>query len=384
MTIAKPQNREEFREHILIRLGKPVLEVNVSEEQIDIAIDDAFQYFHERQHFDGTEKVYLTCQWTGEFIQKWTSFKVDPVDQYASGSRGQCAEGAVQELLMVNPGSGYPGPQPKGSEPLFSTTTNGDGKGLTVVAGSDRTTDCGIITAVPYTKGSGYKVGDQVMVGGGSGAVFEVTKLASQGRSSPGTTQIRTQNNYIILPDDVIGVTEVLRPKSGGGMIGGIGGIGGGAPPLWGPGLPGIGGQCDDNGFGFARYYAFQSFLSTIEFLLYPPKQWHFNLPTHRLFIDSDLNNEVGPGGFLCFFCDVKPNPDMFPDLWNDGWLKLYATALVKRAWGQNLSKYQQVQLPGGLTMNGERILSDAQQECDTIRQRFAMDIADPPRDAVG
>ena len=74
----------------------------------------------------------------------------------------------------------------------------------------------------------------------------------------------------------------------------------------------------------------------------------------------------------------------MFPDLWNDGWLKLYATALVKMAWGQNLSKYQQVQLPGGLTMNGERILSDAQQERDTIRQRFAMDIADPPRDLVG
>ena len=73
MTVAKPQNREEFREHILIRLGKPVLEVNVSEEQIDIAIDDAFQYFHERQHFDGTEKVYLTCQWNRDFTQKCRS-----------------------------------------------------------------------------------------------------------------------------------------------------------------------------------------------------------------------------------------------------------------------------------------------------------------------
>ena len=384
MTVAKPQNREEFREHILIRLGKPVLEVNVSEEQIDIAIDDAFQYFHERQHFDGTEKVYLTCQWTGEFRQKWTSFKIDPVDQYASGSRGECAEGAVQELIMVNPGSGYPGPQPKGGEPLFSTTTNGDGNGLTVVAGSDRTTDCGIITVIPYTKGSGYQVGDQVMIGGGSGAVFEVTKLANQGQSSPGTTQIRTQNNYIILPDDVIGVTEVLRPRSSYGMIGGIGGIGGGAPPLWGPGMPGIGGECNDNGFGFARYYAFQSFLSTVEFLLYPPKQWHFNLPTHRLFIDSDLNNEVGPGGYLSFFCDVKPNPDMFPDLWNDMFLKELSYALTKAQWGRNLTKYNQVQLPGGLTMNGDRILNDAQQELQTIKSRFALDWADPPRDVVG
>jgi len=386
MTVAKPQNREEFREHILIRLGKPVLEVNVSEEQIDIAIDDAFQYFHERQHFDGTEKVYLTCQWTGDFIRKWTSYKINPVDQYASGSAGVCAEGAVQELIMVNPGSGYPGPQPKGGEPLFSTTTGGDGRGLTVVAGSDRTTDCGIITVVPYTKGSGYKVGDEVMISGGSGAVFEVTKLASQGQSTPGTTQIRTQNNYIILPDDVIGVTEVLRPRStdGGFIGGGIGGGGIGTPPLWGGGIPGLSGECDDNGFGFARYYAFQSFLSTVEFILYPPKQWHFNLPTHRLFIDSDLNREVGPGGMLCFFCDVKPNPDMFPDLWNDLWLKEMAYALTKAQWGRNLTKYNQVQLPGGLTMNGDRILSDAQEELQTIKSRFAMDWADPPRDLVG
>ena len=382
MTVAKPQNREEFREHILIRLGKPVLEVNVSDEQIDIAIDDAFQYFHERQHFDGTEKVYLTCQWTGDFRRKWTSFKIDPVDQYASGSPGGCAEGAVQELIMVNPGSGYP-VQESGSQPIFSTTTGGDGRGLTVVAGSDRTTDCGLITIIPYTKGSGYKVGDQIAVGGGNGGVFEVTKLASQTESSPGTIQIRTQNNYIILPDDVIGVTEVLRPKSGGGMVGGIGGIGGGAPPLWGPGMPGFS-QCDDNGFGFARYYAFQSFLATVEFLLYPPKQWHFNLPTHRLFIDSDLNNEIGPGGMLCFFCDVKPNPDMFPDLWNDLWLKEMAYALTKAQWGRNLTKYNQVQLPGGLTMNGDRILNDAQEELQTIKSRFAMDWADPPRDAVG
>jgi len=384
MTVAKPQNREEFREHVLIKLGKPVLEVNVSEEQIDIAIDDAFQYFHERQHFDGTEKVYLTCQWSRDFTQKWTSFKYDPVDQYASGSNGACVEGAVQELIMVTPGSGYPTPEKRSDDNIFSTTTGGEGRGLTVVTSSDRTTDCGLITVVPYTKGSGYKVGDEVVIGGGNGAVFEVTKLASKGESNPGTTFIRTQNNYITLPDDVIGVTEVLKPRTT-GYMGGIGGIGGGgAPPIWGPGMPGLGGHCDDNGFGFARYYAFQSFLATIDFLMYPPKQWHFNLPTHRLFIDADLNREVGPGGYLCFFCDVKPNPDMFPDLWNDMWLKEMTYALTKAQWGRNLTKYNQVQLPGGITMNGDRILNDAQEELQTIKSRFAMDWADPPRDVVG
>ena len=60
------------------------------------------------------------------------------------------------------------------------------------------------------------------------------------------------------------------------------------------------------------------------------------------------------------------------------------AQALVKKAWGQNLSKYTGVQLPGGITLNGDKIYTDAVQELDTIRQRFAMDVQDPPLDAVG
>ena len=68
MSIARPQNRDEFRQYILTKLGAPVLQVNVSEEQIDIAIEDAFQYFNERSHFLGTERMYLTFRQTPEFI----------------------------------------------------------------------------------------------------------------------------------------------------------------------------------------------------------------------------------------------------------------------------------------------------------------------------
>ncbi len=56
--MAKPQSREELKEYCLRRLGHPVLEINVAEEQIDDAIDDALQLFHER-HFDGVERMYL-------------------------------------------------------------------------------------------------------------------------------------------------------------------------------------------------------------------------------------------------------------------------------------------------------------------------------------
>jgi hypothetical protein len=64
--------------------------------------------------------------------------------------------------------------------------------------------------------------------------------------------------------------------------------------------------------------------------------------------------------------------------------LKELAYALTKAQWGRNLTKFNQVQLPGGITMNGDRILNDAQEEIQLIKNRFAMDWADPPRDAVG
>ena len=112
-----------------------------------------------------------------------------------------------------------------------------------------------------------------------------------------------------------------------------------------------------------------------------PPKMYNFNQRTHRLHIDGDLGDV---GQTLVLETMVKPSPDIFPDLWNDLWLKEFAYALVKAQWGRNLTKYNQVQLPGGIVMNGDRILSDAQKELDTIRQRFAMDWADPCLDAVG
>tara|TARA_Y100001958_G_C21229215_1_gene554776 strand:+ start:617 stop:1441 length:825 start_codon:yes stop_codon:yes gene_type:complete len=56
--MAQPSSRAELKEYCLKQLGKPVLEINVDDDQIDNLIDDAIQYFHER-HYDGIERVYL-------------------------------------------------------------------------------------------------------------------------------------------------------------------------------------------------------------------------------------------------------------------------------------------------------------------------------------
>ena len=55
--MAKPTSRSEFKENCLRRLGKPVIEINVDDDQVDDRIDEALQYFWD-YHFDGAEKVY--------------------------------------------------------------------------------------------------------------------------------------------------------------------------------------------------------------------------------------------------------------------------------------------------------------------------------------
>jgi len=56
--MAKPSTRQGLIDYCLRRLGAPVLEINVDDEQIDDLVDDAIQYFNER-HYDGVERMYL-------------------------------------------------------------------------------------------------------------------------------------------------------------------------------------------------------------------------------------------------------------------------------------------------------------------------------------
>jgi len=67
--MAKPSTRQELIDYCLRRLGAPVLEINVDDDQIDDLVDDAIQYFNER-HFDGVERMYLKYQITQADIDR--------------------------------------------------------------------------------------------------------------------------------------------------------------------------------------------------------------------------------------------------------------------------------------------------------------------------
>jgi hypothetical protein len=70
--------------------------------------------------------------------------------------------------------------------------------------------------------------------------------------------------------------------------------------------------------------------------------------------------------------------------VWNDSFLKMYLTSLIKRQWGQNLMKFTGVKLPGGVEFNGRQIYDDGQREIDEIRAKMLSTYELPPLDLIG
>ncbi len=415
MSVASPKNREEFKQYILSKLGAPVLQVNVADEQLDIAINDAFQYWNERSHFLGTERVYLTFPVDTPFVQHFSSYEYQLADQSVGPTVR--APGMVEELEITEPGLRYPiDPSPaqntEGSDAveldtnpagdpieteagldIIIDTAGGSGEGLTVWIGTERTELMGLVKVRPFNAGAGYEVGDIIQIDNPGGnpnaksAIATVTKVKSISKVF-GVSEVRTQNNFITLPDDVVGVNKVFnRGGIGSGFGYDMAGIIPGAAigPMFLGALLGGQGECNSIGYDIVSYVAMREYLSTLNFLFFPPIQYNFNQRTHRLFIDAKKIVGEGAGrGYICIEAMVKPSPDVFPDVWNDLWVKEYAVALTQVQWGRNLTKYNQVAMPGGITLNGESILREGMDNLKILRDRFSMDWSDPPLDCVG
>ena len=97
-----------------------------------------------------------------------------------------------------------------------------------------------------------------------------------------------------------------------------------------------------------------------------------YNKHMRRLFIDWAWGSNEAPVGTIAILeCYATLNPDVYNDMWNDRWLKEYATALIKQAWGANLKKFKGLQLPGGVTLNADEISQDAQEEILRLREQM-------------
>ena len=304
--MAKPTTRKQFKEYCLRRLGWPVIDINVDEDQIEDRIDDALGYYYD-YHFDGTEKIYMKHRITQEDInRRWI----------------YCPDAVIFVTGMI------PFDQSSSSVNMFDLRYQ------------LRLHDLYDFTSVSYVS-------------------YEITMqhLRTLNLLFSGTPQYRFNRHqnklmldidwsknvnvgeYVImecyrkLNPDTITLTGTVNLSTTNTTV------------------FGTGTQFDQEilendmvNFGTSLYQVRQ-IKSPTEIVL-------ASLPT------ANASN-------------VTMTVTGISDVWNDRFLKAYATQKIKYQWGSNLSKFAGVQLPGGVTLDGPRIMEEAKSELDKLEEEM-------------
>ena len=130
-------------------------------------------------------------------------------------------------------------------------------------------------------------------------------------------------------------------------------------------------------------YYMALTHVQFLEQLLVGQQPIRYNRHMNRLYIDMDWNI-LNSGDYIIAEAYQIVDPDVYTDAWNDRWLLRYATCLIKQQWGTNLKKFGSMQLPGGLTFNGQQIYDEASQERDKLEQDMITSYSIPVTDMIG
>ena len=281
--MAKPSTKQGLIDYCFRKLGAPVLEINVDDDQVDDLVDDTIQYYNER-HYNGIERMYLKYKITQDDID-----------------RGRA---------------------------------NG-------------TTGVGIVT----TTGTSSNVS-------GHGTV---------------TSNFYETSNFIAVPEHVIGVNKIFKFDTS-SISGGMFSI---KYQLF------LNDLYYFNSVELLQFAMTKRYLEDIDFLLTTEKQIRFNQRQDRLYLDLDWSSQ-SVDTFIVIDCFRALDPDTYTQVYNDPFVKLYLTALIKRQWGQNLTKFRGVKLPGGIELNGREIFDDATRDLDALKQRMATEYETPPLDFIG
>ncbi len=113
--------------------------------------------------------------------------------------------------------------------------------------------------------------------------------------------------------------------------------------------------------------------------------QTQFARRQDRLYIFGDFaDKDIKAGDFLVAEVYTKVDPDTHTSVYNDMFVKEYTTALIKQQWGMNLIKFEGMQLPGGVILNGRQIYDDATGEIERLRESMRLEQEVPPDFFVG
>lgn len=114
--------------------------------------------------------------------------------------------------------------------------------------------------------------------------------------------------------------------------------------------------------YNVVPFYMTMQHLNVLQEVLVGEKPIRYN--RHRNILHIDMNwNVIDTGQYLIVEAYEVLDPNVYQDAWADRWLLKYATALIKRQWGNNMRKFKNMQLPGGITISGQEILDEAKEE---------------------
>lgn len=119
------------------------------------------------------------------------------------------------------------------------------------------------------------------------------------------------------------------------------------------------------------HYEITQEKLALLDWMLNPDQQIRFVRHTNRIYINLDWKSQVLVGDFIVFEVYQAIDPNKFKGMWDDRWLKAYATALFKQQWGVNMQKFIGTNLIGGTQMNGEYMFDQATKEIEKLEEQL-------------
>lgn len=141
--------------------------------------------------------------------------------------------------------------------------------------------------------------------------------------------------------------------------------------------LQSIGSSLTNQYGGIVNYTVSESYISLLDDFFNRGKPVHYSFDQGILRIDSDMSS-FSVGDTILLEVYRFTDPVQYRKVWNNSWLKDYTTSLIKKQWGQNLIKYNGVQLPSGITMDGRSIYSDALAEIQELETKLQSEESEP------
>ena len=125
--------------------------------------------------------------------------------------------------------------------------------------------------------------------------------------------------------------------------------------------------------------------IDLLEHILVGETPIRFNQHQNRLYVDMDWENDITADvDYMIIECYRKLDPTTYTDVYDDIYLKRYATTLIKKQWGANLSKFKGVTMLGGVEMDGETLYTQALEEQNKLEEEIQLAFELPINYMVG